>query len=435
MVGFDQTPAGRATVDRIPPHEHEVSPPARRLQASTTPIPEDFDPFAPPRIENPLPDSGRVHPSKGASPLGIELGPQPSLDDLYHLQGGSRSEPFGPGHPLSPRSRTEPAARSDLLPDWEKPATVTSGSNLAEVNEPMDLPRMVPDRSTTAPRPTAPEAPHREGITDPLLLFPAGLEKGRSQQQPSPASSQPETAAAKRASRPPAPPPEQTASPPPLVQSAVLLKASKAEVSPAGSAEELLAAFLEGAGVADLDRRTTTQLAFMRLVGQLLREATQGAYELLYARRTTKHELRVGQTVIAPKENNPLKFSPDAEAALRQLLLPPVRGFMTPVEAMRDAFDDLEAHQFGVIAGIRAALSTLLERFDPGELEKQLVSRSIIDSMVPLNRNARLWEVFKERYQRLRDEAEEDFHSIFGRAFVRAYEEQIERLRSKHNEK
>jgi FHA domain-containing protein len=186
--------------------------------------------------------------------------------------------------------------------------------------------------------------------------------------------------------------------------------------------------------VADLDLQTTTQLAFMRLVGQLLREATQGAYELLYARRTTKHELRAVQTMIEPKENNPLKFSPDAEAALRQLLSPPVRGFMTPVSAMRDAFDDLEAHQFGVIAGIRAALATLLQRFDPADLEERLGRRSILDSMLPMNRNARLWELFKERYQRLRDEAEEDFHSIFGQAFVRAYEEQIERLRSKHDD-
>ena len=134
---------------------------------------------------------------------------------------------------------------------------------------------------------------------------------------------------------------------------------------------------------------------------------------------------------MAPKENNPLKFAPDADVALRQLLSPPARGFMTPVSAMREAFDDLQAHHFGVIAGIRAALAKLLEGFDPIEIEKRLGHRRMLDSMLPMNRSARLWGLFNERYQGLREDAEEDFHTVFGRAFVRAYEEQIERLRSK----
>jgi type VI secretion system FHA domain protein len=200
-----------------------------------------------------------------------------------------------------------------------------------------------------------------------------------------------------------------------------------------GTADHLLAAFLEGAGVRDLDLGVTVTPALMGLLGQLLKESTQGAYALLHARRLTKHELRLEQTTVEPQENNSLKFSPDPEAALRQLLLPPVRGFMPPVDALRDAFHDLEAHHFGVMAGIRAALGTLLQRFDPEELEQRLGPRSTFDSLLPMNRNAKLWELFKERYQRLRDEAEEDFHSIFGRAFVRAYEEQIERLRSRSN--
>ena len=32
---------------------------------------------------------------------------------------------------------------------------------------------------------------------------------------------------------------------------------------------------------------------------------------------------------------------------------------------MRDAYDDLRAHQFGFLAGMRAALEGMLKRFDP----------------------------------------------------------------------
>jgi len=44
------------------------------------------------------------------------------------------------------------------------------------------------------------------------------------------------------------------------------------------------------------------------------------------------------------------------------LLAPPTRGFMPAAPAMRDAYDDLRAHQFGFIAGMRAALEGVLAR-------------------------------------------------------------------------
>jgi predicted component of type VI protein secretion system len=34
-------------------------------------------------------------------------------------------------------------------------------------------------------------------------------------------------------------------------------------------------------------------------------------------------------------------------------------GFMTPAEAMEDAFQDLRAHQLGVVAGMKAAMDAL----------------------------------------------------------------------------
>ena len=50
---------------------------------------------------------------------------------------------------------------------------------------------------------------------------------------------------------------------------------------------------------------------------------------------------------------------------MKHLLAPPTRGFMAAAPAMRDAYDDLRAHQFGFLAGMRAALEGVLERFDP----------------------------------------------------------------------
>ncbi len=116
----------------------------------------------------------------------------------------------------------------------------------------------------------------------------------------------------------------------------------------------------------------------MFLIGQLMRESTKGAVELLLARTATKKEVRAEVTVMGATANNAMKFSPTVELALQYLLGPKTPGFMGPVESMQDSFNDLKAHQLGVMAGMRAALSEVLKRFDPAVLESKLVSRSAL---------------------------------------------------------
>ena len=96
--------------------------------------------------------------------------------------------------------------------------------------------------------------------------------------------------------------------------------------------------------------------------------------------------------------------------------------------AMRDAYTDLRAHQFGMVAGMRAALDGVLERFDPAELEGRLTERSVLHSLLPGTRKARMWEVFVEHFDRIRQEASDDFQTLFGRAFVQAYEQHLDEI-------
>ncbi len=200
--------------------------------------------------------------------------------------------------------------------------------------------------------------------------------------------------------------------------------------------EELLRAFLAGTGIGpDQSLVLTPQL--MNLIGRLLRESTQGTLDLLQARTLTKREIQAEMTMIAPRENNPLKFSPNVEAALTHLLMPKGQGgqgFMQPIQAMQDAYDDLRTHQFGFMAGMRAALSGVLERFSPDQLQQRLTQKTVFDSLFPMNHRAKLWDLFTERYSTISHEAREDFHILFGKEFLRAYEAQIARL-EKGNQK
>jgi type VI secretion system FHA domain protein len=215
---------------------------------------------------------------------------------------------------------------------------------------------------------------------------------------------------------------------PPPAAAAPPVPASRPSAAPSPQdAAGLQAAFLAGLGVPSL-RVGDLDEAQMHLLGQLLREAVRGAVELLIARAALKREMRAELTMIVARENNPLKFSPTVEVALQHLLGTPTPGFMAPAPAMRDAFDDLRAHQVGVMAGMRAALEGVLGRFDPQQLEGKLARRSAIDSLIPATRKARLWESFQELFQQLQREAQDDFDELFGRAFLQAYEAQLDRL-------
>ena len=194
-----------------------------------------------------------------------------------------------------------------------------------------------------------------------------------------------------------------------------------------GDPAELWRAFCEGAGVA-LAQPQGVNPELMRVVGGLLRAAVAGTLQLMTVRAATKHELRAQVTMIQARNNNPLKFSPDARSALEQLLQPPMRGFLAGPAAMTDAMHDMMGHTIGTMAGTRAALEGVLDRFTPQQLEAKLVGKSMLDSLLPMNRKAKLWELYLSHFDAIRNEAHDDFHTLFGKAFLAAYEQQLDRL-------
>lgn len=167
----------------------------------------------------------------------------------------------------------------------------------------------------------------------------------------------------------------------------------------------------------------------MRTLGEIFRETVQGLVEVLLARGDVKGEFRLHRTTIGPVENNPLKTSPgqpplSSEQVMTLLLVRQKDAYMSPVQAVREGFNDIKAHQLAVMAGIQAALTRLLERFDPGNLETRL-EQSVLDNIWPGNRKAKYWDLFTTEYQTIAREAEDDFNELFGDEFARAYEERL----------
>jgi type VI secretion system FHA domain protein len=188
-----------------------------------------------------------------------------------------------------------------------------------------------------------------------------------------------------------------------------------------------LDAFLAGLGVGRPPAIEDSE-ALLRLSGQLLRAMTEGLMAVMMARASFKSELRLEVTTIRSRDNNPFQFCVDADDALERLLWRHSRGFLDPPDAVHKTFDDIQAHQMAMIAGLRAAMRALLGRFQPDQLEQHFERQSHLDKLLPMARKSKCWDLFVSTFDQVADDAAEDFMRLFGDAFNRAYEEQARRL-------
>ena len=432
-----------------------AAPSASSGKSSGFGIPDDWDPFAKDHAgaaaadpfgeilgaSNPARQPASSVGGKGVPPVTMPAR-EDSIDALFGLKAGAPSgDPFGSASPLGsapaqpntggsadplrsllqtplPVAKVESDHVSDLNAPWvnARPAAKPPAAPLPGAVLSWDVSSRAVKIGGQPPPPAAPFIPAATTILGPSsapAAIPAAV--------PVPPA--------------PAPAPRPVAAQRPVVAAAPDLPPVAASAGALSSGDAaLLDALREGLGTPDL-RIAALSPELMRQLGELLRESTKGTVELLAARAALKREVRADVTTILASANNSLKFSPSVEVALQYLLGPRMMGFMPPVESMRDAYDDLKAHQLGVMAGMKAALAGVLERFDPKVVEAKLTGGSALSALLPSSRKARLWELFQELYQKLAVEAEEDFNTLFGAAFLKAYQQYIDQLEGRETRK
>lgn len=248
---------------------------------------------------------------------------------------------------------------------------------------------------------------------------------------------------------PPLPPPvmqEIKPEPPPIVEQPPVAAPAAAPASPqaaaptpapteaaalsSSSSEALFKAFLEGAGVPEVAGQQPLDIEAMQRLGRIMRAFTDGTIELLSSRAMLKREVRAEITMIVDEENNPFKILPNGRAVLMQMFGARMPGFLPPEAAVHDALGDLQSHQLGMVAGMRAALLTLLKRFDPAALSRETPhDGSLGEKLLPGGREARLWRELQQLHTETTAAVEDDFQAVFGRAFQQAYDKEMERLK------
>lgn len=355
--------------------------------------------------------NGRQLPADVESPLDIgaeiRIGPYVMRVERTLNEGQVKGAPPAQPTPLPPQRGEDPLAifggggnrpaRGGVFDDLLRSSVLQPRA----VGAPQQVP--APPRPPTVP-------PEKPGVVAPPP------EKARA-----PAPPPPKVAPVAKAESAPA---RQPAAPAPATPDRARKEAAPER---AVASDEMVVALYKGLGMA-VPSPAERSPQRVQLIGELLRESLAGTLGLLAARTIAKRELGAGATMLQTRGNNPLKFSPNVDAALTHLLGPPLRGFIGPRDAVHDAFGDLRAHQVAVLAGMRAALEAVLERFDPVALEARLAPKGMWDHLLPVNRRAKLWEQFGEQYAEILREVEDDFDSLFGKAFLQAYEAQLAEL-------
>ncbi|MCB4805507.1 type VI secretion system protein ImpI [Methylobacterium brachiatum] len=286
---------------------------------------------------------------------------------------------------------TRPSEGPGAVPDWEVP-------------KPTPLP--VPRRPPEPPFPTpafdppvvAPQSP-----TSPVRVAPASPPEIPSASDPWAVSDGARFAGAPGPSSPPA-----------------------AEPSRSGSADldadTFVRRFAAGLGIPPeiLAWQDAGDLA--EEAGAILRLNAENVKQLLAARTESKRAARAAnQTTIQALDNNPLKFSPTVDDALRIMMGRPSSGYLEARRAMEVSFRDLKTHQIKTYAAMQNALRLLAEELSPEGIvasdEKDRGLGGLLGS-----RKARLWDIYTTRWDALASLHDEGMVDAFMVFFADCYD-------------
>lgn len=169
-------------------------------------------------------------------------------------------------------------------------------------------------------------------------------------------------------------------------------------MTPAASGA-FVAAFERGAGLpaGAIAGRSDEQLG--EELGELLRTVSQSLQAMLLARAETKSAMRSSErTMIGALENNPLKFSPTPEDAMRIMFGQKTKSYLDAKQTFEQSFGDLQSHQMQTFGAMQSALQVLIEDLDPENIAGATAKDGGLAGLVS-SRRAKFWDTYVERFK------------------------------------
>ncbi len=163
----------------------------------------------------------------------------------------------------------------------------------------------------------------------------------------------------------------------------------------------------------------------MENIAHIAKNSMSGLMKTMISRAHLKNEFRLSMTTIQSQENNPLKFCINYEQLVHYMLVNPLSGYLNSEQAIKESFVELQEHQLGVMAGMKSALNSLLEKFSP---EKITDNANKLKSLGLGSKKSRYWDAFTDLYVEIKEE-DDVFTEFFSCEFSKAYERQIDDIR------
>jgi type VI secretion system protein ImpI len=134
-------------------------------------------------------------------------------------------------------------------------------------------------------------------------------------------------------------------------------------------------------------------------LGTMMLLVVSNLKQLLSARDSAKRFSRsANRTVVQAFDNNPLKFAPTAEDALKIMFGPKTSGYLDGRRTLESAFEDLKTHQVKTFSAMQNAVKMLVEDLDPARLDTALgEDQGLLAKLSP--RKSRLWDLYLARWQ------------------------------------
>jgi type VI secretion system protein ImpI len=139
--------------------------------------------------------------------------------------------------------------------------------------------------------------------------------------------------------------------------------------------------------------------ALAQQIGTALKLLTENLMQLLNARQQTKRLARSSShTIIQATDNNPLKFSPSADDALRIMFGPQTAGYLSAHRAIAQGFDDLKVHQIRTYSAMQNALTMIMAGLDPETIKRETEGSAGLGRLLQPPK-AKLWDAYTTRWE------------------------------------
>ena len=193
------------------------------------------------------------------------------------------------------------------------------------------------------------------------------------------------------------------------------------------SDSNFLERFAKGARLPASALSATNSGDLAELSGQMMLVTCLHLMSLLHARAEAKTLSRSGnRTMVQSTSNNPLKFTPTPEDALRIMLGPKTEGYLGATQTLENSFADLKAHQIASLAAMQTAVTNLFETLSPEAITKSAEGKK---SSLLVGAKGKQWDNYVEAWAKKADKHE---HGMLG-AFLEVFAEHYDRLSKQKN--